>query len=208
MAVSDAQPVATVTPSDSILHAFRFLEDVGSQIEALRKELKRQVQEPTLLNPLRLTVGKARDDGAIDESGWVWRSVMDSFELYARGTKPLVYAGFQISLAPSRGEADANFFPNLAVLIAGLRTGSDWEQWECEEFELDSALLDGDNESEGDPWKAAGENRWVPRNNGPAVAFVVRLVELRDRNDVEKKVMRPFVDEIGKILTLLKQPGG
>lgn len=191
---------------DAILKAFRFLEDVGNQINALRDTLKLQIQAWGECNNDRLGIRSFKEAGTYDSSEWLWRSVLDTFEIFRSGKgrrKPIIYAAFQISLAPSRPQADEKFFPHVAVLLAGLRPDSEWEQWVPDEFELDEEFLahiEGD-----DPWEKCTERRWVSKSGLPAVAFVVPLVDLRNALDSADLVINPCIKEIEEIEKLLRK---
>lgn len=195
--------------STAILTAWRLVEDVATQVEALRREVTRQVQEATGLEKLGLRVGNPSDDFAENKEKWIVRSVIDTFELYDRHKKgkpiPRIYAAFQISLAPSRAEADQSFYPNLAILVAGSKQEDhEWGQWKPEEFELDNELMiDQKLRDEDDAllWKRENERRWHAASaDDPATAFVVPLVELKNEQDVKTKVIQPFVAEVASVL--------
>lgn len=198
--------IAADQAGKTILSAFRFLENVGEQIKSLQTTLKSKFQSSDELKKLGVTCKFTDSDYEMDVSKWLARSEIYQFEIYLRGKsgpkKPIIYAAFQISLAPSRPSADERFFPHLAVLLAGLRKGNDWEQWECEEFQLDDEFLADSWEDGGDFWKRDEKdvNRWVSARGEPAVALAIPLTKLKDEEDVKKLVMDRIIVEIKAIL--------
>ncbi|HEX7324042.1 MAG TPA: hypothetical protein VF292_01635 [Rhodanobacteraceae bacterium] len=193
--------------SSAILSAWRFVEDVAIQVDALRREVRRQVQAAVGIEKLGLRVGRPHSNYTDDKEEWVVRSVIDTFELYDRHKKgkpsPIIYVAFQISLAPSRAEADGSFYPNLAILVAGSTNDPDWIQWGCEDFELDNERMTGNELLDKNDilWKRVGERRWRAASaDDLATAFVVSLVELKNEQDVTTRVIKPFVVEVESML--------
>lgn len=201
---SNDKPIDTTarqSESQTILKAFRFLENVGEQIEAVRKTLEAQVLLCAGLDKLGVKVKAFRELGKDDSSTWLCRTTTDTFEIFRARKKgrptPLIYGAFQISLAPSRTQADQEFFPHVAILLAD---ANEAYQWECEEFQLDEEFLADHEQQDDDPWERAGDRRWIAKSGDHWVAFVVPLVDLKNENDVKVQVIEPFIREVSSLL--------
>ncbi len=191
----------------AMLKAFRFLEDVVSQVEALRKTLKEQLKAPNYLEPRKLRVSDPEAEWEYEAAEWIVRSNIDKFEVSLRRpgrSTPILHGAFQISLAPPSGRADVNFFPHVVVLLCS----ADWDEWYCEEFQLDDDYLDNPNDEEYEQWKQSRneEGRWEAKSAGASVAFVVPLVELANEKDVKRLIMDPMYKEIDKLLEVMAAP--
>jgi hypothetical protein len=198
-------PAADKPESKAILRAFRFLEDVTEQVQALRKTLRAQVISGAGNKQLSFRIAdKFKEDYETSkEDGWLYGSHIDTFEIFkARGKKPAIFAAFQISLAPHQKNADETFFPHVAILLAEAGGPGEWEQWECNEFQLDYEYMAEPDPDTGDSWvKSDGvSRRWQSACNENAVAFVVPLVELCDEKDTKKLVIAPLFKEIEAML--------
>lgn len=188
--------------SQRILKAFRFLEDVGEQVEALMSELDRQIKDINNVPNLDFQVKEFEFDDCPDSSTWLYRSVICTFEICERGrgkpTPPSVYAAYQVSLAPSRPEADDEFDPNLAIML--WKRANEDVCWECEEFELDRDALQEPYEDGEGVWKQREDHRWVLSSGSTsAVVFVTPLVKLNNQEDVSK-VVKQLLDETRMLL--------
>jgi hypothetical protein len=191
--------------SRSIVQAFRFLDGIGEQIEALIKEIKSQII--TWADASEYNISKFRDDAVESKSQWLFRSSIHAFEIRKQGVrknqKPSLYGAFQVSLALENEAADEFFFPHVAVLLAALDRNSDWEQWVCEEFQLDSGFLSDAERQDGDAWVMCDgtDDAWESTNGYPVAAFVVPLVALHDEQDVNERIVRRLARETNRLLT-------
>lgn len=192
----------------TILQAFRFLEEIGNQLEALRKTLIEQLKSPDLLKNINLKIMEKsfRADDAWDSSGWLYRTTIDTFEICRLGKpgkpKTVAYAAFQISLAPENSRADEEFFPHVAILIVSFKDMASYEQWKCEEFQLDRAFLENPDD-ECLEWEEVSTDmtRWISKgDDGYGLALVVPLVQLKDEKSTQKLVIQPFVTAIGEVM--------
>lgn len=175
-----------------IVSAFSFLSEIGHQVESLRNSIKGQ-----LSGQQSASVTDFAAEDSMDIADWVCRTVIDTFIIRRKPRKGAlaIYGSVQISLAPRQVRADGKFSPHVAVLLASSIKG--WEQWECEEFQLNEDLdaLDAYD----DPWVPDGESRWIPKSGAPAVAFWVPLVLLRNEGDVASHIVEPMLLEAEKL---------
>ncbi|MBS0460892.1 MAG: hypothetical protein JSS41_00280 [Proteobacteria bacterium] len=187
--------------SDKILGAFEFLDEICSQIGALRKTLKEQIKDRAQAGPLNFTINEFRDNIESLKGRLLYRSQITTFEIYEKPKgnkkKPDIYGAYQISLFPHPDDKLDGFFPYLAVMLAGKAQKHHWEQWDCEEFRLDDGYLKDSNEWDGDPWKQLPNNSWVATDS---FAFAVPLVELRNEQDTTSRVIDPLFRKIMEIL--------
>ncbi|RYZ89796.1 MAG: hypothetical protein EOP06_08810 [Proteobacteria bacterium] len=202
---TEADGAISAPEHEAIINAFRFVEDVWSQTQALRKTLESQVISHERLRALGLSVGKFVEDYECTDDSCMNRSIIDAFDLYFARKKgrrvPVIHCAFQISLAPVRKRADANFFPHVAILLA---TATENDSWDCEEYQLDYEYL-AEIEDEGNKWERTSQRRWKGSKNEDVVAFVVPLGDLRNDQDTEREVVKPFFAEVENMLKYLNQ---
>ncbi|MBS0457377.1 MAG: hypothetical protein JSS44_08630 [Proteobacteria bacterium] len=193
--------------SIAITQAFRFLEQVWQQIDALQKTLKEQAINASGAKDLGVKISnyKASIDCCEDDNASITRSVLDTFEVHRIGKKgrpaPIAYGGFQISLAPNDAAADEAFFPHVAILLGAQKS---CDPWECEEFQLDERYLttksddDDDDDDDDELWAQDQSNpaRWKAKDHDFLVARVVPLVELKSEQDTQAKIIVPLLEEI------------
>jgi len=183
----------------AILHAFRFIEAIAEQIEALKKAIIEQLRSTNgPLQELRLESRNFQEgEGESENAGWIFRSSIDTFEIvHAKGKKKVFECAIQISLAPANDRADKMFVPHVAVLFG---RADKCDPWKCEEFLLDDEHLRDSDKHEGCPWAPVSEWGWAA-NDGNWGALVVPLVELRDERDVKRLIVEPFAGELKKLL--------
>jgi hypothetical protein len=155
------------------------------------------VKSSEQLKKLKLTATGFKSNDEFCKSGWIYRSVIDTFELKDaddKRRKCKAYAAFKISLALESSDKDDAFFPNVSVLIAWLANKSCWMQWEIEEFEMDDDYLTDCTDDEL-PWKKQKTGYWVcEEDSNIAVAFSVPLADLASEDDVKQLVIDPFCE--------------
>lgn len=190
--------------SKAIVSAFRFMEELIDQVNALRRKIEvHLVSDDKKLKEIGLESRSFTRDADYTNitADWLTRSTLDTFEIVkAKGKKRLFNCAIQVSLAPRDPSADQLFVPHVAILVA-LSQYSD--SWECEEFILDDLFL----EREGDDvyaWRLDGELRWVEKDEALWSANVVPLIDLRNEEDVFSRIACKLKDEL---VCLMKQHG-
>lgn len=204
------QPVSAQRDDDGevILRAYRFLDEIGKQVEALTKAIKSRIDVWGNDSRSKINISKFSVDDELSESEWLYRSSINTFEIRKRGTKknskPSLYGAFQLSLAAKNPAADDAFFPHVAVLLADATHDDEWKQWTCEEFQLDEEFLRDPEVQEDDPWVLHRDlpdwkenDRWVGDH---VVAFVVPLVALHNEGDVDKLIVGRLEREVKRLM--------
>ncbi len=191
---------ADMPESRCIINAFRFMEELASQIEAMRAVCMAELKSSSLLRAMNLRVDNFGGKSEMESSKWLCRSALKTFDIFEiRPGRPraLLRGALQVSLAPESSDADADFFPHIAVLLAEADGTSPWD---IGEFQLDDRALQERDEDGGLYWEPAGSDRWIARENFDGAAFVVPLFDLKNEQDVRNLVIGRMCEEIKSLL--------
>ena len=189
--------------SSTIVNGYLFVDEVGVQIEALRETLKRQIDRFDK-TALKIRISDSKEDWANSESGWAVRTNIDTFVVKKSGpSAPVLFAAYQIGIGPVRKGSERDFYPYLAVLLAGDASARNLEQWQCEEFQLDEEYLASSQEWDNEPWLKQGDRAWGSKD-GLDVALVIPLADLKSEVDTLQKVVLPMFSAIDAILRVVR----
>lgn len=188
----------------AILAAYRFLESVAAQVEALREAIRHQLTRPgNSLQEAGYEVSGLKNDvdDRYDKHGWFCRTSFDTFDIKKSKGKAMVFrCAIQISLAPRprSQEVDDEFFPHVAIIVYPISHGRHWACRAEDDFILDNEYLSGEASPadwEG-VWMYGGKLTWIDEKTTDIFVFAVPLVWLSNTNDVQLRVVDRLRDLI------------
>jgi len=183
--------------STSVTGAYWYLEEICTQVEAIRKLAKGAVANSVgLFREHKLKVSNYSDeyDSSSGESTWIYRSCIDTFDLVPlKGEKAKYRCGIQYSIAP-KDRLNKDFFPHVALLFGDAK---ECDIWDCDEFMLDEAALNTLDEDVGYyPWRRTHNLRWIEDEDEVWVARVIPLRWLTNESDITNHLVGALLEEI------------